>query len=96
MVNSRRKGHDAELKAAAMMKRITGHNFIQTPGSGSGKIKGDLYVEHKHNLFCIEIKHYKDMAFNHKIFTQKSNVFVKWWSKLCKQAEQMNQEPLLI
>ena len=59
MVNSRRKGHDAELKAAAMMKRITGENFVQTPGSGSGKIKGDLHVEHKHNLFCIEIKHYK-------------------------------------
>ena len=65
-----------------MLKRITGEDFVQTPGSGSGKIKGDLYVEHKHNLFTIEIKHYKDMAFNHKIFTQKSNVFVTWWSKL--------------
>ena len=79
-----------------MMKRITGENFVQTPGSGSGKIKGDLHVEHKHNLFCIEIKHYKDMGFNHKIFTQKSNVFVKWWSKLCRQSEEMKQEPLLI
>lgn len=96
MVNSRRKGHDAEIKAAAMLKRITGHEFVQTPGSGSGKIKGDLMVEHKKNLFCIEIKHYKDMGFNHKVFTQKSNVFVNWWSKLCKQSEQMNQEPLLI
>ena len=96
MVNSRRKGHDAEIKAAAMLKRITGHEFVQTPGSGSGKIKGDLMIEHKKNLFCIEIKHYKDMGFNHKVFTQKSNVFVNWWSKLCKQSEQMNQEPLLI
>jgi Holliday junction resolvase len=96
LVNSRRKGHDAEIKAAAMLKRITGHEFVQTPGSGSGKIKGDLMVEHKKNLFCIEIKHYKDMGFNHKVFTQKSNVFVNWWSKLCKQSEQMNQEPLLI
>ena len=86
MVNSRRKGHDAELKAAAMLKRITGLEFVQTPGSGSGKIKGDLCVPHKKNLFCIEIKHYKDMGFNHKIFTQKSNVFVNWWSKLCKQS----------
>ena len=49
MVNSRRKGHDAELKAAAMLKRITGIEFVQTPGSGSGKIKGDLMVEHKKN-----------------------------------------------
>ena len=35
------------------------------------------------------------MAFNHKIFTQKSNKFVGWWSKLVKQAEQMKQEPIL-
>ena len=47
MVNSRRKGHDAELRAASMLHRYTGLNFIQTPGSGSGKIKGDLYVPHK-------------------------------------------------
>jgi len=53
-------------------------------------------IEHKKNLFCIEIKHYKDMGFNHKIFTQKSNTFVNWWSKLCKQSQDMNQEPLLI
>ncbi len=96
MVNGRRKGHDAEIKAAAMLERYTGQTFIQTPGSGSGKIKGDLMVEHKKNLFTIEVKFYRDMAFNHKIFTQKSNTFVKWWSKLVKQAEQMNQEPLLI
>ena len=96
MVNSRRKGHDAELKVAAMLHRHSGLTFTQTPGSGSGKIKGDLYVPHKHNIFTIEVKFYRDMAFNHKIFTQKSNTFVGWWSKLCKQAEQMEQEPLLI
>jgi len=96
MVNSRRKGHDAEIRVAEMLKRIVGEEFIQTPGSGSGKIKGDLMVAHKHNLFTIEVKFYRDMAFNHKIFTQKSNTFVNWWSKLCRQATEMNQEPLLI
>ena len=79
-----------------MLHRHTGLTFTQTPGSGSGKIKGDLYVPHKHNIFTIEVKFYRDMAFNHKIFTQKSNTFVGWWSKLCKQAQQMKQEPLLI
>ena len=53
MVNSRRKGHDAELKVAAMLHRHSGQTFTQTPGSGSGKIKGDLYVPHKHNIFTI-------------------------------------------
>ena len=51
MVNARQKGTKAEKEVAAMLKRHTNLDFIQTPGSGSGKIKGDLYVENKHNLF---------------------------------------------
>ena len=66
MVNARQKGTKAEKEAAAVLKRHTGLEFTQTPGSGSGKIKGDLYVEDKHNLFLIEVKHYKDMGFTHK------------------------------
>ena len=27
-----------------MLKRITGEDFVQTPGSGSGKVKGDFEV----------------------------------------------------
>ena len=56
MVNSRQKGSKAELKAAAMLKTYTGIDFTGTPGSGSGKIKGDLYVLDKHNIFMIEAK----------------------------------------
>ncbi len=79
MVNSRQKGKRAEQQVASLLKRTTGLPFIQTPGSGSGKIKGDLYIEEKHNLFLIEVKHYRDMGLNQKIFTSKSNVFVGWW-----------------
>jgi Holliday junction resolvase len=82
MVNARQKGTKAEKEVAAMLKRHTNLNFIQTPGSGSGKIKGDLYVEHKHNLFLMEVKHYKDN-------------FVVWWNKAIDQAQLMEQEPLL-
>ena len=96
MVNARQKGTKAEREVAALLHRYTGLNFIQTPGSGSGKIKGDLYVENKHNLFLIEVKHYKDMGFSHKIFTQKSNNFVVWWNKAIDQAQLMEQEPLII
>ena len=71
MVNSRQKGAKAELQVAYMLKTYTGLDFTQTPGSGSGKIKGDLYVIDKHNLFLIEVKFYKDIGFNQKIFTQK-------------------------
>ena len=96
MVNARQKGTKAEREVAALLHRYTGLNFIQTPGSGSGKIKGDLYVENKHNLFLIEVKHYKDMGFTHKIFTQKSNNLVTWWNKAIDQAQLMEQEPLII
>ena len=95
MVNSRQKGKRAEQQVASLLKRTTGLPFIQTPGSGSGKIKGDLYIEEKHNLFLIEVKHYRDMGLNQKIFTSKSNVFVGWWDKAIKQAKEMKQEPLL-
>ncbi len=95
MVNSRQKGSRAEQQVASMLERASKQVFIQTPGSGSGKIKGDLYVKDKHNLFMIEVKHYRDMAFNQKIFTQKNNNFVKWWIKAIAQAEEMQQEPLL-
>ena len=96
MVNARQKGTKAEKEAAAMLKRHTGLDFVQTPGSGSGKIKGDLYVEDKHNLFLIEVKHYKNMGLNEKIFTQKSNNIIVWWNKAIKQAQQMGQEALIL
>ncbi len=96
MVNSRQKGAKAELLAADMLRRHTGHIFTQTPGSGSGKIKGDLHVENKHNLFLIEVKHYKDMGLNQTMFTSKSNVLVGWWKKAILQAQLMKQEPILL
>ena len=71
MVNSRQKGSRAEQQIAHLLGINSGETFTQTPGSGSGKIKGDLYVKDKHNIFMIEVKHYRDMAFNQKIFTQK-------------------------
>ena len=95
MVNSRQKGKKAEQQVASLLNRTTGLPFIQTPGSGSGKIKGDLYIQEKHNLFLIEVKHYRDMGLNQKIFTSKSNVFVGWWDKAIRQAQEMKQEPLL-
>ena len=44
MVNSRQKGAKAEALVANMLTRHTQLPFVGTPGSGSGKIKGDLYL----------------------------------------------------
>lgn len=93
---SRRKGNAFEKNVKKILDAATGLDFEFTPGSGSGKIKGDLYLEHKVNVYCIECKHYKSIDFNEKMFTQKSNTFVKWWTKLVEQAAGMNLNPLLI
>jgi|TARA_B110000977_G_C11090088_1_gene496387 hypothetical protein len=95
VVNSRQKGAKAEALVANMLTRHTQLPFVGTPGSGSGKIKGDLYLTHKINKFLIEVKFYRDDAVTTKIFTNKSNNFVQWWAKARQQAELCNQEPLL-
>ena len=95
MVNSRQKGHKAELLVANMLMRWTNLPFEQTPGSGSGKIKGDLWLKHHINKFLIEVKFYKDDAVSTKVFTNKSNNFVQWWAKTKQQAEDSNLEPVL-
>jgi Holliday junction resolvase len=96
MVNPRQKGNLGERQVIELLNRTTQEQWEQTPGSGSGKIKGDLRVHGKHNIFCVEVKFYKHVGFDSKIYTQKSNNLYKWWSKICKQAQQMEQEPLLI
>ena len=95
MVNSRQKGHKAELLVANMLTRHTQLPFEQTPGSGSGKIKGDLWLKHHINHYLIEVKFYKDDAISTKVFTNKSNNFVQWWAKTVQQAEDNKLEPLL-
>ena len=96
MVNSRQKGLRAEKQLIEILRRETQLEWEQTPGSGSGKVKGDLRVHGKHNIFCVEVKFYKEVGFNAKLFTQKSNNLFQWWSKVVKQAQDMEQEPLLI
>lgn len=95
MTNSRQKGALAEKKLAELLKEYSGLDFIRTPGSGSGTLKGDLYIPSKSNIYCIEIKHYEESHFNDKILTSSSNNFIQWWTKLVKQAKQSNKKPLL-
>ena len=91
MVNSRQKGNRGEQQVMSLLGRMTEERWEQVPGSGSGKIKGDIRVPGKHNLFCIEVKFYKDSGFNSKIYTSKTNNLYKWWSKLCRQSQEMKQ-----
>ena len=97
MVDSRAKGARGEYLVRDMLREITGHQFERVPSSGALEyLKGDLYVPHAKNKYCIEVKNYESSPLSDKIFTApKTNNLIKWWNKLEKQADQGDQKPLL-
>ena len=97
MVDSRAKGARGEYLVRDMLREFTGHQFERVPSSGALEyLKGDLYVPHAKNKYCIEVKNYEASPLSDKIFTApKTNNLIKWWNKLEKQADQGDQKPLL-
>jgi Holliday junction resolvase len=97
MVDSRAKGARGEYLVRDMLRDSTGLQFERVPASGALEyLKGDLYVPHAKNRFCIEVKNYEKSPLSDKIFTApRTNNLIKWWKKLIQQAEGGNQEPLL-
>ena len=97
MVDSRAKGARGEYLVRDMLRHATGLIFERVPNSGAlAYLKGDLYVPHETNRFCIEVKNYAESPLSDKIFTQeRTNNLARWWKKLQKQATAGNQEPLL-
>lgn len=97
MVDSRAKGARGEYLVRDMLREATNLQFERVPSSGALEyLKGDLYVPHAKNRFCIEVKNYENSPLSDKIFTApKTNNLIKWWKKLLIQAERGNQEPLL-
>jgi len=97
MVDSRAKGARGEYLVRDLLREHTGLQFERVPSSGAlDYLKGDLYVPHYKNYFCIEVKNYQESPLSDKIFTQKrTNNLIKWWKKLQEQAEGGSQKPLL-
>ena len=97
MVDSRAKGARGEYLVRDMLREATNLQFERVPSSGALEyLKGDLYVPHAKNRFCIEVKNYENSPLSDKIFTApQTNNLIKWWKKLLIQAERGNQEPLL-
>lgn len=97
MVDSRAKGARGEYLVRDMLRNYTNLQFERVPASGAlAYLKGDLYVPHQTNIYCIEVKNYAESPLSDKMFTQeKTNNLVKWWKKVIKQAAGGNQEPLL-
>lgn len=97
MVNSRAKGARGEYLVRDLLREKTGLQFERVPQSGALEyLKGDLYVPHSKNHYCIEVKFYAESPLSDKIFTQKkTNDLIRWWNKLVQQADSQNQQPLL-
>lgn len=96
MVDSRAKGARGEYLIRDMLREHTGLAFERVPQSGAlAYLKGDIYVPLEKNRFCIESKNYEESPLTDKIFTNKANYIEKWWDKLCEQAKDCGQEPLL-
>lgn len=95
MVNSRQKGARGEDAVRELLSKHTGLQFDRVPGSGCGKIKGDLHIVGRRNNYCIEVKNYAESPLSDKVFTSKTNNLVQWWEKLRRQARACGQAPLL-
>tara|TARA_A100001011_G_scaffold376789_1_gene439780 strand:- start:166 stop:612 length:447 start_codon:yes stop_codon:yes gene_type:complete len=97
VVDSRAKGARGEYLVRDMLRTHTKLKFERVPASGALEyLKGDLYVPHAKNVFCIEVKNYESSPLTDKIFTQpRTNNLIRWWNKLLAQAEQGDQKPLL-
>ena len=56
MVDSRAKGARGEYLVRDMLREATNLQFERVPNSGALEyLKGDLYVPHAKNRFCIEV-----------------------------------------
>lgn len=96
MVDSRAKGARGEYQIRDLLRDASGLQFERVPASGAlSYLKGDIYVPGEQNRFCIEVKNYAESPLTDKIFTNKSNNLIRWWTKLEEQARNGGQEPLL-
>lgn len=100
MVDSRKKGYAAELKARNELRKLTGLNWERIPMSGAlnsvHKLKGDLYVPETRLKFCVEVKHFAEDHLTSKILTGVNPQFLQWWDQTVREANQIDKRPLLI
>lgn len=100
MIDVRAKGATAETKVRDELRKATGLKWERTPGSGALNekhgLKGDLYVPNESNLYCVEVKHYKDYHFTTKLLTDKNPQIIEWWEQAVRQGKQVDRKPLLL
>lgn len=100
MVNSKDKGARAESLAKELLVSFTRLNWQRVPQSGGlskeHKLKGDLYIPNEKNIYCIEVKHYKDDHLTSKLLTSTNPQLLDWWNQTVREAQEIERQPLLL
>lgn len=100
VVDSRAKGARAEIDVRDVLRKYTGLQWERVPGSGAlnekHKLKGDLYLVDRQNIFCVEVKHYEEDHVTTAVLTSKDPTLLSWWAQATRQALQVGRKPLLI
>jgi len=100
MVDSRAKGARTETVVRDVLKKFTGLGWERVPGSGAldpkHLLKGDLYVPGRTNLWCVEVKGYKEDHLTSQLLTSKTPQLIEFWEQSVRQGIQVGKKPLLI
>jgi len=100
VVDSRDKGTRGETIVRDLLRKLTGLQWERVPMSGAldpvHGMKADLYVPNCLNLFCVEVKNYKDDHLTSKLLTGKTPQLIDWWIQTIRESEQVKKKPLLI
>lgn len=98
--DSRAKGSRAEVIVRDKLRELTGLNWERVPSSGAlspvHQLKGDVYLVGEKNLYCVEVKHYKDNQLDSSILTAKDPLLLTWMEQAVRQGKQVSKTPLLI
>jgi len=101
MVDSRDKGKRAEYQVRDMLRDQTGLGWERVPGSGGLSsvqgLKGDVHIpQTPSQIYCIEVKHYKEDTINYLLLKNPDNQFAQFWAQTVRESKQVGKEPLLI
>jgi len=101
-INSRSKGNRAERVAAKLLEEWTGKKFARVPSSGglqwkASHAKGDITCTSEGHFFpfCVEVKNYRQINFEHLLYLKSPKV-MEFWSQCEKDASIAGKIPLLM
>jgi hypothetical protein len=100
-INGRSKGNRGELIAAKVVGAWTNKKFARVPSSGglqwkNSNAKGDIVcTEEGHYFpFCMEIKNYKDINFEHLLYIPQPKI-LEFWDQCERDAKIAKKCPML-